>query len=312
MWGSVLDRAGIQEPEARRGYTAQLQAVRRFAPAEYLAARLLLPALIQPDIIALVAFMHETDDRIDRGHRLEREEALQRWKRLTKEALAAGTSSQPVLQTLSWTVGRHPMLHGRIDAFLDGAAQEVTWEGFSSEAEVVQYIQGYSLPALMLSMCLLAPDGAAAAAEFERACLKLITAMQRLDFLEDIAEDVREGRVGISDEALTQHGLTAKDLLPEAAGTAPVAALIATQTDIAAASLEAAQPIVDLTVAAYRPFLRAVLQVQEARSAAVRKARASLLVGPCGPSPVRCGAALLQQMVLRILVALGDRRRQHG
>ncbi|WP_225802740.1 hypothetical protein [Streptomyces sp. NK15101] len=65
-------------PEACRGYTAQRRPALRFAPAEYLTARLLLPAPLQPDVIALVAFMHETGDRFDRGRRLEREEALQR------------------------------------------------------------------------------------------------------------------------------------------------------------------------------------------------------------------------------------------
>lgn len=299
MWERVLDRADVHDPEARQGYTAQLQAVRRFAPAEYLAARLLLPSPVQPDIVALVAFMHETDDRIDRGLRQEREAALRRWRDLTSEALASGTSSQPVLQTLAWTVRRHPGLHGRIGAFLDGAVKEVRWERLGSEAEVERYIEDYSLPALMLSMCLLAPAAAAAAADFERACLALITAMQRLDFLEDIAEDVREGRIGISDEALARHGLTAADLGPEAAGTAPVAALVAGQVATAGVYLEAARPIPGLAATEYRPFLRAVLRVQEARSAAVLKAGASLVAHPCRPSAARCGAALIREMVRR-------------
>lgn len=101
----------------------------------------------------------------------------------------------------------------------------------------------------MLSMCLLAPDGTTAAAGFERACLALITAMQRLDFLEDLAQDAEEGRVGISNEVLARHGLTAKDLRPEAAGTVPVAELIAAQAGTAAVSLAAAQPIVGLAAA---------------------------------------------------------------
>ncbi|WP_314621276.1 squalene/phytoene synthase family protein [Streptomyces stackebrandtii] len=318
MWERVLDRAGIREPEARRGYTEQLRAVRRFAPAEYLAARLLLPAPLQPDVIALVAFMHETDDRIDRGQRVEREEALWRWRELTAEALAAGGGAQPVLRTLSWTVRRHPVLRGRIDAFLAGAAQEVAWERFGSEAEVGRYIEAYSLSALMLSMCLLAPDGAAAAADFERVCLALMTAMQRIDFLEDLAQDVEEGRVGISEEALARHGLTAGDLRPEAAGTAPVAALVAAQAVTAAVSLGAARSIVGLVAAPYRPFLRAVVQVQEARAAAVRKAGASVVARPCGPSPLRCGGVLLREVVrrgffvLRGFFVFGERRRPRG
>ncbi|MEU2119596.1 hypothetical protein ABZ567_29060 [Streptomyces sp. NPDC016459] len=74
-------------------------------------------------------------------------------------------------------IRRHPALRERVGAFLDGAVHEVAWERFGSEAEVEQY----SLPALMLSMTLLAPPGEAASAGFERACLALIAGRQRLD-----------------------------------------------------------------------------------------------------------------------------------
>ncbi|GAA3081972.1 hypothetical protein GCM10017562_59170 [Streptomyces roseofulvus] len=299
MWKGVLDVAGVRERQARRGYTDQCQGVRRFAPAEYLAARLLLPARLQPDVIALVAFMHETDDRIDRGHRREREAALRQWRTLTSEALAHGTSPQPVLQVLAWTVGRHPALRRRVVAFLAGAVQEVAWSRFSSEAEVGRYIEEYSLPALMLSMSLLSPDGAAAAAEFERGCLALITAMQRLDFLEDMSEDIQEGRLGLSDEALARHGLSSNDLRPERAAEPEVAALIAAQAHAADIALREAQSIMDLVSPEYRPFLRAVLRVQEVRSAAVHKAGASLVARPCGPSPVLCGVIVLRELFVR-------------
>ncbi|MFC7921026.1 squalene/phytoene synthase family protein [Streptomyces cinereoruber] len=299
MWERVLDRAGIREPDARREYTAQRRAVRRFAPAEYTAARLLLPAPLQPDVVVLVAFMHETDDRIDRGALPEREAALRRWRELTDEALTTGTSPHPVLRTLARTVRRHPVLRGRVDAFLDGAAQEVAWERFGTEAEVERYVEGYSLPALMLSMCLLAPDGYPASAGFERACLALITAMQRLDFLEDLAQDVREGRVGVSDQALARHGLTLRDLRARTAPADRVARLVTDQTDVAAASLRTARSLPGLAAGEHRPFLRAVLRVQELRSAAVRKAGPSLATRPCGPSPVGCGAVLLRELTRR-------------
>ncbi|MFF2571000.1 squalene/phytoene synthase family protein [Streptomyces sp. NPDC058084] len=279
--------------------------MRRFAPAEYMAARLLLPAPLQPDVVVLVAFMHETDDQIDRGTLPERQEGLRRWQTLVDEALGSGTSSHAVLQALARSVQRHPVLRGRVRAFLDGAAQEVAWERFGTEADVEQYIEGYSLPALMLSMGLLVPDGTAAAAEFERACLALITAMQRIDFLEDLAEDVQEGRIGISDQALARHGLAVQDLRAQAPGAERVAQLVTSQADAAAASLKAAQPIVALAAPAYRPFLRAVVRVQELREAAVRKAGAALVVRPCGPSSVRCGVVLLRELVWA-------RRRSHS
>lgn len=246
--------------------------------------------------------MHETDDQIDRGSRAEREAALHRWGLLVSDALASGTSSDPLLRTLAWTVRRHPALRSRINAFLDGAAREVAWEQFSSEAEVGQYIKEYSLPALMLSMGLLAPQGEPEAAEFERACLALITAWQRLDFLEDLPGDVREGRVGISHQLLARHGLTVHDLHPELADTEPFGQLVVSEVDAAVVLLKAAWPIATLAAGPHRPFLRAVLRVQELRAAAVRKAGVSLLSSPSGPSKVRSVAALLLELGRRRLI----------
>ncbi|MFH8259235.1 squalene/phytoene synthase family protein [Streptomyces roseolus] len=116
----MLDLADIRQPDVRRGYTAQRRSVRRFAPAEYTAARLLLPAPLRPDVIVLVAFMHDTDDRIDHGSRRDREKALQAWRLLVDESLASGRPPHPVLRTLPWAAQRHPVLRDRVQAFLDG------------------------------------------------------------------------------------------------------------------------------------------------------------------------------------------------
>ncbi|MFE6856223.1 hypothetical protein ACFVDH_36200, partial [Streptomyces sp. NPDC057674] len=76
MWKRALDRAGVREPRLRRDYTEQRTAVRRFAAAEYAAARILLPAELLPHVVAAVAFMHDTDDRVDRGTPEDRAAAL--------------------------------------------------------------------------------------------------------------------------------------------------------------------------------------------------------------------------------------------
>ncbi|MFE0734674.1 squalene/phytoene synthase family protein [Streptomyces sp. NPDC058855] len=296
-WGRVLDRAEVWDRDARTGYTVQRRAVRRFAPAEYTAVRLLLPAPLQPDVVILVAFMHATDDRIDRGPRAGREAALRAWRRQVHSALESGTSPVPGLRILAHTVGRHPALRGRVAAFLDGAEAEVGWERFGSEADVDRYVREYSLPALMLSMGLLAPAGDDGS--FEEACLALITAMQRLDFLEDLAEDLAEGRIGLSDEALAAHGLSADVLRTGKAPAGQVSALITSRADVAARALAAARPLTARADRPARPFVRALLDVQKLRLAAVRRAGTTLTTRTCGPSPAACGAVLLRELLGR-------------
>ncbi|MER8046152.1 squalene/phytoene synthase family protein [Streptomyces sp. NPDC094032] len=299
MWGHILDRAGILTPETRRAYTAQRRAVRRFAPAEYAAARLLLPARLQPDAVVLVSFMHETDDRIDRGPRADREEALRQWRHLVEEALDGGRPALPVLRTLAHAVARHPALRDRVKAFLDGAELEVSWDRFASETDLERYIEGYSLPALMLSMSLLSPATEPASTRFEDGCLALISAMQRLDFLEDIAEDAEEGRVGVPTSALDRYGLVIRNGRLSEPRPGAFKALVTDQTDRAARSLTAARHLVDLAAHPDRPFLRAFLRVQHLRLTAVRKAGPTLMTHPCGPSRLHSCAVLLQESTRR-------------
>lgn len=299
MWGHVLDRAGVLDPAIRREYSAQRKAVRRFAPAEYATARLLLPAQLQPDVVVLVSFMHETDDRIDRGPLTTREAALRQWRHLVEEALVSGRSTLPVLQNLAHAVKRHPALWERITAFLDGAELEVAWEQFGSVKELEEYIAGYSLPALMLSMSLLSPAAEPASARFEDGCLALITAMQRLDFLEDLAEDAEEGRIGIPTTTLERYGLAVVDgrlLGPDAAA---VAELVAAEADVAADALACAGQLLPLAARPVHPFLHALLRVQQVRLTAVREAGGTLATRPCGPSAIRCCTILLQELLRR-------------
>lgn len=56
-WSRTLDEAGVSDPLLRRDYTEQRRLVARFARAEYMAVRLLLPAAVVPDVIAATAFM---------------------------------------------------------------------------------------------------------------------------------------------------------------------------------------------------------------------------------------------------------------
>jgi phytoene synthase len=309
MWGRVLDRAGITDARLRRDYALQRRVVARFARAEYLAVRLLLPAALQPDVVAAVAFMHETDDRVDRGGPAERRAALDRWTELVEAACGrpagaavardAGDAGLPVLRALAHTAGRHPDLPERVRAFLDGAAWEVAWEKFATEADLDRYVTGYSLPAFMLTAGFLAPSAPADRDRFDRCCERLISAMQRLDFLEDLAADLRTGRLGIPGEALAGCGLTRADLLPGGGRKPAVSRLVRTQADAAAAALDAARPLEDTAAPAYRPFVRALIGVQRHRLRAVRAAGAGLVERPSGPSVAGCLGLLVRQTAAR-------------
>ncbi|MFF8837439.1 phytoene/squalene synthase family protein [Streptomyces sp. NPDC015130] len=293
MWKRVLDRAGIREPRLRRDYTEQRRAVRRFATAEYAAARLLLPAPLVPHVVAAVAFMHDTDDRIDRGARDERTAALAEWGGLVHKAFDEGDSGLPVLRCLVRTAERHPEVRAHVEEFLKGCEREVAWRSIADEEELERYVEQYSLPALMLTACLLAPAQAGARAVFTGGCHQLIRAMQRFDFLEDLSEDVRAGRTGVPSDAVARHGA---DLTrPDGA----LGRLVVEQADLADSDLLAAACLTEVVDPSYRPFLRALIGVQHLRLDAVRRAGASLATRTSGPPAPAAAALLLRETLAR-------------
>ncbi|MEX0172131.1 squalene/phytoene synthase family protein [Streptomyces sp. LMG1-1-1.1] len=291
MWKRALDRAGVREPRLRGEYTEQRRAVRRYRTAEYAAARLLLPAAVLPHVVAAVAFMHDTDDRIDRGGPEERAAALGEWTGLVGKAFAGGDSELSVLRCLVRTAQRNPDVRGHVDEFLRGCEREVAWRTIADDEELEQYVREYSLPALMLTACLVAPVDATARAEFEDGCHRLMRAMQRIDFLEDLPEDVRAGRPGVPVDAVARHGA---DLMQPGV---ELGRLVDEQAGRAAADLAAAAPLAGAVDPSYRPFIRALVGVQRLRLEAVRRAGASLATRSSGPSAPAAAVLLLRETV---------------
>ncbi|MFF0559306.1 phytoene/squalene synthase family protein [Streptomyces sp. NPDC004266] len=298
MWKRALDRAGVREPRLRRDYTEQQRAARRYRTAEYAAARLLLPAALLPHVVAAVAFMHDTDDRIDRGTPDERAAALAEWDRLVRKAFAEGDSGLPVLRCLVRTSERHPDVRTYVEEFLRGCAREVAWRTIADDEELERYVREYSLPALMLTACLFAPDDGAARAAFTDGCHRLIRAMQRIDFLEDLPEDVRAGRAGVPADAVARHGADLTRPGPA------LGRLVEEQADRAAADL-ASVSLTGLVAPSYRPFVRALVGVQHLRLGAVRRAGASLATRTSGPPAPAAAALLLRETAARVRRAPG-------
>ncbi|SOD91562.1 squalene/phytoene synthase family protein [Streptomyces sp. Ag109_G2-15] len=285
-WSTALTRAGVSDEGMRRDYDVQRKLVRRYRREEYLAARLLLPAELRPYVLAAVAFMHETDRRIDLGDLSARHEALRSWNGEVGAVLDGAETEQGTLRALDDTVRRHPQMAGRVRDFLDGAPVEAAWRGFESEAELQTYVDCYSMPALMLTACLIGPlPGAEPYEAFERGCRRLIEAMQRTDFLADLPEDLRQGHIGIPRDELLRHGLDVEDLRerPEACLPA-MERVVNAQAALAEQVFSQARGLPALVEPQYRSFLRALIAVQEVRLQAVKAAGGSVLKSGASPA----------------------------
>ncbi|WP_330281072.1 squalene/phytoene synthase family protein [Streptomyces sp. NBC_00588] len=299
-WSTALDQCGISDPALRSDYGLQRSAVRRFAPAEYLAVRLLLPPRLHPSVVAAVAFMHETDERIDSGETSARQAALRSWDEQVTAALGQQVRAEqpalPVLRALADTARRHPFMAARVRDFLDGAPTEVAWSGFDTEDAFQAYVDSYSLPALMLTASLLELSPSADKLTFRDGCRTLIEAMQRIDFLADLSEDAAEGRVGVPRDTLARFGLDTTDLARGSGDHLPaVERLVTAQARLAASALDSCRDLPHLVEPEQQPFLETLIAVQHLRLRDVERRGAALLTHGARPDVLATVGLLVRQ-----------------
>ncbi|WP_409234277.1 phytoene/squalene synthase family protein [Streptomyces sp. PA5.6] len=287
-WDAALDAADVRGERLRADFTRQRRVVARYRFPQYAAVRLLLPRPTVPHLLAATAFMHHTDSLLDgEGSLRERTAAYEQWAGQVRAALATGHGDHDVLRPLLHACAARPRLAGHVEAFLDGAAVELDFAGFATEADYQRYVDAYSLPAFMLLADVLAPG--AEPAGYRSACRAFIDGSQRLDFVNDLADDLGAGRLNLPRDVLERHGVTREDLVAGRA-TAGVRELIARELDAACTSLRAAHALVGHLPAAHRAFGRALIGMEEATAGAARAKGAGLLASsawPAVPAAVR-------------------------
>ncbi|MFI1677556.1 phytoene/squalene synthase family protein [Streptomyces sp. NPDC020607] len=281
-WDAALDAAGVRGERLRADFTRQRRVVARYRFPQYAAVRLLLPRPAVPHLLAATAFMHHTDNLLDGdGSLRERSAAYERWAGQTREALATRHSDHDVLRPLLHACAARPRLARHVEAFLDGAAVELDFAGFGTEADYQRYVDAYSLPAFMLLACVLAPESEPAG--YRDACRAFIDGSQRLDFVNDLADDLRTGRLTIPRDVLDRHGVTREDLTARRE-TPGVRELIARQLDAARTSLGAAHALAGHLPAAHRAFGRALIGMEEATADTARAKGTGLLTSSARPT----------------------------
>jgi phytoene synthase len=289
-WKESLDAAEIREPALRRDYDAQRRLVSRFRRTSYLAVHLLLPRPMLPHVVAATAVMHHGDNLLDTGPKTQRAARWASWEQQVRQVLDTGVSADPLLRTLAHTIAAHPRLRRTVEEYLSTATAELEFTGFLDEADYQAYVDAYSLPAFMLVGALLGPE--ADDGPYRTACRTFIDGSQRTDFVNDIAEDLREGRLGIPAKTLERFSVTLEDL---AAGreVPGVRELVGHEVRQARTALEAARELPALAPVAYRPLMSALVEVELLTADAVLARGAKLLRGSARPPLVAALRVLL-------------------
>ena len=279
-----LGAPGLGAPVAAAGPAGTLTAAYercrqlncRHGTSYYLATQL-LPAWKRPHVHALYGFARYADeivDAFDPGFSpAQRAAQLRDWEDRFFGYLRGGRCDDPVLAAVVHTVRSFRIDEGDFRAFLASMAMDLTVTSYPDYADLLRYMEGSAAVIGTMMLPVLEPADPVAAREPAR---QLGLAFQLTNFIRDVAEDLRRGRVYLPAADLDRFGVTPADLAGGGpaglagggpaglAGGGPAAAvreLLAFETARARAHYAAALPGVALLAPSSRPCIRAALEL---------------------------------------------------
>jgi phytoene synthase len=252
-----LDAAGITDPVLRASYERCRRLNATHGKTYYLAT-LLLPARKRPYVHALYGFARYADEIVDdldaNPSEAIRAERLAAFTARAGTDLAAGRSAHPVIRALIHTMGTWEIPASYVESFLDSMRMDLTIAGYATYDSLMEYVYGSAAVIGLEMLPILEHPGVPReqAAPFAR---NLGIGFQLANFIRDVGEDLRRGRVYLPQEDLDSFGVERAQL---ARGTvdAPIRRLLRFEIDRARSVLDAASPGIELLHPASRDCVR--------------------------------------------------------
>ena len=202
-------------------------------------ASVLLPARMRAPVEAIYAFARGADDIADEGNLTDAERlgGLETYLRAL-DAIEAGHAPGGAFERIAGAVHKHglpiPLLRDLIDAF----QQDVVKKRYPDFAELLDYARRSANPVGRLVLHLFGRGDAESLAQSDNIC----SALQFVNFWQDVALDWQKGRVYIPQEDLERFGVAETDIA-NAAIHSPWRDLMAFECDRARRMLEAGAPL---------------------------------------------------------------------
>jgi 15-cis-phytoene synthase len=222
----------------------------------YYLATLLLPRWKRRHVHALYGFARYADEIVDDlGSTLDRAgqaAALDAFRRRFLAGLQGAPVDDPVLPAVLHTVRAFDLEVGDFEQFLASMAMDLRVDGYRSYQELCGYMEGSAAVIGTMMAPILESTDPPAAREHAR---QLGLAFQLTNFIRDVSEDYRRGRVYLPAEDLERFGVARQDLAGDRASPA-VAELLAFEVARARAHYRAAEPGIALLAPSSRPCVR--------------------------------------------------------
>jgi len=226
----AAELAAIAADPALRGSYAAARRLNAEHGRTYYLATLLLPAWKRPYVHALYGFARYADDIVDsldtQLPAAERAAWLADWGDRLLDALRRGAQAPQipgarpsgvadgmddgsgVLPAVLHTIRRWELPVGHFEAFLASMAMDLTVTGYDTFDDLMTYVYGSGTVIGLQMLPLLEPSSSAAAPYAG----DLGTAFQLINFLRDVGEDLRRGRVYLPRESMELFGVTRERL----------------------------------------------------------------------------------------------------
>ena len=250
----ALDAAGITDPRLRAAYEFCRRVNAEYGKTYYLAA-LLLPPDRRPHVYALYAFSRWADEFID-SLTAPDPQGLLTWSQAALADLDTGTSPDPVIAAAGHTARVLGLERALFEDFLAAMRTDI---------EVTRYdtydaLRGYMWGSAGVIGLMMLPVLGALTPHAQGKAVTLGEAFQMTNFIRDVGEDLRRGRVYLPGEDLARFGVTEADLRAGVV-TPGIRALLAFEIERTRDLYAAAQDGISMVAPQSRPCLQTALRL---------------------------------------------------
>ncbi|BBX18334.1 phytoene synthase [Mycolicibacterium duvalii] len=264
MISSELDAAGVTEPSLREAYRQCRDVNAAHGKTFFLATRLLTPRQ-RPAVHALYGFARGADDILDQFDDRDVEQRADELQQLSKKLFAGLVQDEPcddnpTLTAVVDTARKYDISWDLFDDFLASMRMDLTVTDYPDRKSLEQYMYGSAEVIGLQMLPVLGTVGPREEAAPYAAALG--KAFQLTNFLRDVDEDLRRGRVYLPADELAAHGVDRDRLLwcqREGRVDDRVRAALAEQHAITRGVYEQARPGIDVLAACSRPCVAAAL-----------------------------------------------------
>ena len=173
-------------------------------------ASVLVPAALRPDIAAVYRFARHADDVADEGQ-APAEQRLAELQRLREGFERAG--GHPLTDALAPVIARHRLSTRPFLDLLSAFEQDARGPEFADRAALLDYCRRSADPIGRIVLGIFGVQERADLARSDAVC----SALQLINFVQDIGQDVTRGRLYVPADELAHAGLGESDLLEAAA-----------------------------------------------------------------------------------------------